>query len=147
MRKPSLVGNSPGPLSPATLKVMSEAYEVSPDDTDGVAEGIRRAARGSVVHLVQDGRAIADIVPAAASLASHRDPAREDDTALDPVALAQLEERMAHEPPECAAAGAYHAALFGAPTLAHYRAVYAQVGAPWPGEAFVRQHFLVTDAS
>ena len=139
--------NSPGPLDPATLEVMSEAYEVSPDDTDGVAEAIRRAARGSVVHLVQDGRAIADIVPAAAPLPSHRDATREDDAELDPAALAQLEERMAHEPPECAAAGAYHAALFGAPTLAHYRAVYAQARAPWPGEAFVRRHFLVTDAS
>ena len=132
---------------PATLGAMSEAYEVSPDDTVGIAEGIRRAARGSVVHLVQDGRAIADIVPATSHQASQRGTARPDDAELNSAALAQLEERMAHEPPECAAAGAYHAALFGAPTLAHYRAVYAQAGTPWPGEAFVRRHYLVADPS
>lgn len=125
---------------------MSEAYEVSPDDTDGLAEGIRLAASGTVVHLVQDGRAIADIVPAAPTPSDGGVTAR-DDSELDEAGMAQLEARMAHEPPECAAAGAYHAALFGAPTLAHYRAVYAQAGAPWPGEAFVRRHYLVADAS
>lgn len=127
---------------------MSEAYEVSPDDTVGVAEGIRRAACGAVVHLVQDGRRIADIVPAAPQQTPRRATTADgDDAELDPAVLAQPEERMAHEPPECAAAGAHHAALFGAPTLAHYRAVYAQTTAPWPGEAFIRRHFLVADVS
>jgi antitoxin (DNA-binding transcriptional repressor) of toxin-antitoxin stability system len=126
---------------------MSQAYEVSPDDTAGVAEGIRLAAAGSVVHLVQDGRALADIVPAGRQHPARTDPGPEDDAELGSAELAELEQRVAQEPPECAAAGAYHAALFGAPTLAHYRAVYDQAGAPWPGEAFIRRHYLVADAS
>lgn len=54
---------------------------------------------------------------------------------------------MATRPATDTQAGRLHADLFGAPTLEHYRAVYAQAGAPWPGEAFVRRHHPVADAS
>ena len=124
-------------------RVVSEAFEVCPDDAAGVAEGIRRAASGSAVHLVRDGRAVANIVPAVEAASTSRS---DGDSELDAPALAELEARLAHELPECAAAGDYHAARFGAPTITHYRAGYAQAGAPWPGEAFVRRHYPVADS-
>lgn len=36
---------------------------------------------------------------------------------------------------------------FGAPTLDHYRRVYAAYGAPWPGDDEVRRHLPVAVAS
>ncbi|MGH3569293.1 MAG: hypothetical protein ACRDRH_25375 [Pseudonocardia sp.] len=36
---------------------------------------------------------------------------------------------------------------FGAPTLDHYRRVYAACGAPWPGDDEVRRHLPVAVAS
>jgi antitoxin (DNA-binding transcriptional repressor) of toxin-antitoxin stability system len=42
---------------------VTAAFEVSPDDPQGLAEAIKRAAQGDVVHLVRDGQAVADIVP------------------------------------------------------------------------------------
>lgn len=33
---------------------------------------------------------------------------------------------------------------FGAPTIEHYRQVYAACGAAWPGDDEVRRHFPVT---
>ena len=135
---------------------MSEAFEVSPDDAAGVAEAIRRAAPGAVVHVVRDGQPLADIVPAAppandTAADPVADPASGaaglDDAELGPAALAALEARMATRPAADTEAGRIHAARFGAPTLAQYRAVYAQAGAPWPGEAFVRRHHPVADAS
>jgi antitoxin (DNA-binding transcriptional repressor) of toxin-antitoxin stability system len=132
---------------------MSEAFEVSPDDTAGVAEAIRRAAAGGTVRLVRDGHPVAEIVPPARSgdgaakpHAAVVSPAA-DDSELDPAGLAALEARMAALPPESGHASRVHAERFGAPTLAHYRRVYAQAGAPWPGEAFVRRHHPVADAS
>jgi antitoxin (DNA-binding transcriptional repressor) of toxin-antitoxin stability system len=44
---------------------VNAAFEVSPDDPQGLAEAIQRAAQGAIVHLVRDGQAVADIVPAA----------------------------------------------------------------------------------
>ena len=41
-------------------------------------------------------------------------------------------------------AGQIHAERFGH-RPAHYRAVYAQAGAPWPCRAFVRRHHPVAD--
>lgn len=118
---------------------MSEAFEVSPDDATGVAEAIRRAAQGAVVHVVRDdGQPLADIVPAARP---------DDDPELTPDELAVREARAAARPSAEREAGRVHAERFGAPTLAHYRAVYAQAGAAWPGEAFVRRHYPVADAS
>lgn len=130
---------------------MSEAFEVSPDDAHGVAEAIRRAAHGAVVHIVRDGQPVADIVPAARTTADAvggAEPATElDDSELAPVEMATLEARMANRPETDIRAGRIHAERFGAPTLAHYRAAYAQAGAAWPGEAFVRRHHPVADAS
>ncbi len=131
---------------------MSEAFEVSPDDTAGVAEAIRRAAAGGTVRLVRDGHPVADIVPPArvgdqtpgSDAAAGQDV---DDAELDAAGLAALEARMAALPPGSGRASRVHADLFGAPTLAHYRRAYAQAGAPWPGEAFVRRHYPVADAS
>ena len=128
------------------LQPVSEAFEVSPDDTVGVAEAIRRAAAGGTVRLVRDGHPVAEIVPPAKSSAEHTTPA-DDDAELDAAGLAALEARMATLPPGSGRAGRVHAERFGAPTLAHYRRVYAQAGAPWPGEAFVRRHYPVADAS
>ena len=136
---------------------MSEAFEVSPDDAPGVAEAIRRAAHGAVVHLVRDGQPVADIVPASRTTAdtdTDTDSVGEtepefgalDDSELAPAELAALEARMATRPAADTDASRIHAELFGAPTLAHYRTVYAQAGAPWPGEAFVRRHHPVADA-
>jgi antitoxin (DNA-binding transcriptional repressor) of toxin-antitoxin stability system len=132
---------------------VSEAFEVSPDDAPGVAEAIRRAAHGAVVHLVRDGQPVADIVPAQSSTASSgSDPddpgaGTADDSELDASAMKALEARMATRPAVDVDAGRIHAQRFGAPTLAHYRAVYAQAGAPWPGEAFIRRHHPVADAA
>ena len=131
---------------------MSEAFEVSPDDAPGVAEAIRRAAHGAVVHLVRDGQPVADIVPASRTTADSLGDTEPgsgglDDSELSPAEMAALEARMATRPAADTDASRIHAELFGAPTLAHYRAVYAQAGAPWPGEAFVRRHHPVADAS
>ncbi|MCD2191586.1 hypothetical protein [Actinomycetospora soli] len=70
-----------------------------------------------------------------------------DDAEHDGSEMAAREQRAAERPAACVAATEYHAARFGAPTLEHYRAVYAQAGASWPGEAFVRRHYPVADAS
>jgi antitoxin (DNA-binding transcriptional repressor) of toxin-antitoxin stability system len=131
---------------------MSEAFEVSPDDSAGVAEAIRRAAAGGTVRLVRNGHPVADIVPparvgdqtTASATTADRDV---DDAEIDAVGLAALEARMATLPPGSGHASRVHADRFGAPTLAHYRRAYAQAGAPWPGEAFVRRHYPVADAS
>lgn len=129
---------------------VSEAYEVSPDDSAGVAEAFRRAAAGGTVRVVRDGHPLAQIVPASPTggdaVADDSD-GTSDDAELDKAALAELEERMAALPPESGRASRVHAERFGAPTLAHYRNVYAEAGSPWPGEAFVRRHYPVADAS
>ena len=67
----------------------------------------------------------------------------DDECELDAAELAALEARMASRPAGELTASRVHAERFGAPTLAHYRAVYAQARAPWPGEAFVRRHHPV----
>ena len=112
---------------------MSEAIEGSPDDVGGVADAIERAAHGATVHLVRDGRRVADIVPSA--------------TAVNDVDLAAREARMADRDPRDVEAGLEHAARFGAPSLQHYRDVYAAVGRSWPGEAFAWRYYPVADAS
>lgn len=74
------------------------------------------------------------------------DAARASDPCeLDAAAMAELEARMASRPAAELRASRFHAERFGAPTLAHYRAVYLQAGAPWPGEGFVRRHHPVAD--
>lgn len=123
------------PAAPATLLVMSEAFEVSPDDPGRVAEAIERASRGATVHLVRDGRRVADIIPTAAEPPT---------TVADPAAL---EAHMARREPRDREIGEAHAARFGAPTLEQYRRVYAAAGHAWPGDAFVRRHYPVTGAS
>ncbi|HWR48390.1 MAG TPA: hypothetical protein VN327_12395 [Pseudonocardiaceae bacterium] len=98
-------------------------FEASPDDPHLVAEAIARAAEGAVVHLVRDGPAVADIVPATTQ------PAR---APRDPRHI-QISEMMAER--------------FGAPTLADYRRAYDSSGAPWPGEDYIRRNHPVADAS
>jgi len=102
---------------------MNPAFEVSPDDPQEVAEAIARAADGAVVHLVRDGRAVADIVPATAQ------PTR----ALRDPRHIQISQMMADR--------------FGAPTLADYRRVYDSSGKPWPGDDYIRRNHPVADAS
>lgn len=102
---------------------MDAAFEVSADDPQGLAEAIHRAAQGAVVHLVRDGRAIADIVPADWVQATKPES---DDRAL------AIERRQAER--------------FGAPTLADYRKVYETSGWPWPGDDVIRRDYLVADA-
>ncbi len=102
---------------------VNPAFEVSPDDPQEVAEAIARAAEGAVVHLVRDGRAVADIVPATAQ------PAR----ALRDPRHIQISQMMADR--------------FGAPTLADYRRAYDSSGKPWPGDDYIRRNHPVADAS
>jgi antitoxin (DNA-binding transcriptional repressor) of toxin-antitoxin stability system len=101
---------------------VNAAFEVSPDDPQGLAEAIQRAAQGAVVHLVRDGQAVANIVPA--------DPAQATKAASNEKALV-IERR--------------HAERFGAPTLADYRKVYQTSGWPWPGDDVIRRDYLVAD--
>lgn len=76
---------------------VNAAFAVSPDDPHGVAAAIARAAEGAVVHLVRDGRALADIVPASTQPGwAPRDPRH-----------IQINQMMADH--------------FGAPALADYR--------------------------
>lgn len=107
----------------ARMARVHAAFEASPDDPRQVAQAIARAAEGAVVHLVRDGRAVADIVPAT------KQPAR---APRDPRHI-QISQMMADR--------------FGAPTLADYRRAYASCGAPWPGEDYIRRHHPVADAS
>jgi antitoxin (DNA-binding transcriptional repressor) of toxin-antitoxin stability system len=102
---------------------MDAAFEVSPDDPQGLVEAIQRAAQGAVVHLVRDGQAVADIVPAVSVQGTRADS--------DARALA-IERRQAER--------------FGAPTLADYRKVYETSGCPWPGDDVIRRDYLVADA-
>jgi antitoxin (DNA-binding transcriptional repressor) of toxin-antitoxin stability system len=102
---------------------VNAAFEVSPDDPQGVAAAIARAAAGAVVHLVRDGHAVADIVPASAQ------PGR---AARDPRHV-QISQMMADR--------------FGAPALADYRRAYDHSGAPWPGDDYIRRNHPVADAS
>ncbi len=108
---------------------MSEAFEVSPDDPQQVAAAIERAAHGSTVRVVRDGRPLADIVPASRPAAPEYGawPAARD--------------------PRHDAVVRAHANRFGAPGLEHYRRVYAAAGREWPGEDWVRSHYPVADAS
>jgi antitoxin (DNA-binding transcriptional repressor) of toxin-antitoxin stability system len=102
---------------------MSAAFEVSPDDPQKVAEAIRQAADGTTVHLVRDGRPIADIVPPGPI---------ETDADRDALGHA-IEQRMA--------------ARFGAPSLLDYRRIYDSQGWDWPGEEALRRTHTVADAS
>ncbi len=102
---------------------MSAAYEVSPDDPQGVAEAFRKAAEGARVRVVRDGQPIAEIVPATASGADAERAER---------GLA-IERRMAER--------------FGAPTLADYRRIYDTQGWEWPGDDVVRRTQVVAEAS
>jgi len=102
---------------------VNPAFEVSPDAPQEVAEAIARAAEGAVVHLVRDGRPVADIVPVTTQ------PAR---TLRDPRHI-QISRMMAER--------------FGAPTLADYRRAYDSSGKPWPGDDYIRRNRPVSDAS
>ncbi|MBV9142710.1 MAG: hypothetical protein JO115_17660 [Pseudonocardiales bacterium] len=102
---------------------MSAAYEVSPDDPQGVAEAFRKAAEGARVRVVRDGRPIAEIVPAGA-------PGTDAERAERGLAI---ERRMAER--------------FGAPTLADYRRIYDTQGWEWPGDDVVRRTQVVAETS
>jgi antitoxin (DNA-binding transcriptional repressor) of toxin-antitoxin stability system len=102
---------------------MSAAFEVSPDDPHGVAEAFRRVAEGATVHVVRDGKTIADIIPAGP-------PRAETERAERGLAI---ERRMAER--------------FGAPSLADYRRIYDTNGWDWPGDEVVRRSQVVADAS
>ncbi len=75
------------------------------------------------VHLVRDGQAVADIVPATTAQMHKAD---RNERAL------AIERRQAER--------------FGAPTLADYRKVYQSSGWPWPGDDVIRHDYLVADA-
>lgn len=112
----------------ASIVGVSEAFEVSPDDPRGVAEAIERASRGSTVHLVRDGRPVADIVPT-------------------PASATRTADARPHRDPRHAEVVAEHAARFAAPRLEHYRQVYVASGQDWPGEDYIRTHYPVADES
>jgi antitoxin (DNA-binding transcriptional repressor) of toxin-antitoxin stability system len=100
-----------------------DAEELPVEDPAALARAIDRVARGEVVHLVRDGRPVADLVPVGAG--SRAGQAQH--------AARAITQRMADR--------------FGAPTLAHYRRVYESCGHPWPGEEEIRRRFPVADAS
>lgn len=102
---------------------MSAVHEVSPDDPYGVAEAIRQAADGATVHVVRDGRAIADIVPV-----HHPETAAERDAR----GLA-IERRAAQR--------------FGGPSVEDFRQLYDSQGWEWPGDETIARTHLVADAS
>jgi antitoxin (DNA-binding transcriptional repressor) of toxin-antitoxin stability system len=87
-----------------------------------LARAIDWVARGEVVHLVREGRPVADLVPAGTDSRAVR---------------AQHAARAIMQ---------WMADRFGAPTLAHYRRVYESCGHPWPGEEEIRRRFPVADA-
>ena len=101
---------------------VTAAFEVSPDDPQELAEVIERAAPGNVVHLVRDGQAVADIVPAATA---QTNKAERNERAL------AIERCQAER--------------FGAPRLADYRKVHETSEWLWPGDAAVRRDYLVAD--
>lgn len=99
-----------------------DAEELPVEDPAVLARAIDRVARGEVVHLVREGRPVADLVPAGAG--SRAGQAQH--------AARAITQRMADR--------------FGAPTMAHYRRVYESCGHPWPGEEEIRRRFPVADA-
>lgn len=103
--------------------------EFSPDDPREVAEGIRRASEGARVHLVRDGRVVADIVPA--------EP--KDDTASSGV--------RPPRDPRHAEINNTMADRFGRIPLESYRRVFAEAGRPWPGDDYIRRNYDVGDPS
>ncbi|GAA4975686.1 hypothetical protein GCM10025792_19870 [Pseudonocardia tropica] len=109
------------------MSPVSEAFEVSPDDPDGVAAAIERASKGSRVRVVRQGHAVADIVPIAAAGPGELRPERRD----------SRHDQVVRD----------HATRFGAPTLEHYRRIYATAGREWPGEDHIRAHYPVADVS
>lgn len=77
------------------------------------------------MHLVRNGQPVADVVPATESV-----------------------RRMSHDEWQSVQQRARHmAALFGAPTLDHYRRVYESLQQPWPGDEEIRARYPVADAS
>lgn len=99
-----------------------DAHEVPVENPADLARAIERVARGEVVHLVRDGRPVADLVPGGTDLSA----------AWAQEAARAITQQMAER--------------FGAPTVAHYRRVYESCGAPWPGEQEIRRQFPVADA-
>lgn len=100
-----------------------DAQELPVEDPAALARAIDRVVRGEIVHLVRDGRPVADLVPVGTDVSA----ARAQQTAR------AITQRMAER--------------FGAPTVAHYRRVYESCGRPWPGEQEIRRRFPVADAS
>lgn len=119
---------------------MTRIREVSVDDDAGVADAIRRRASDPAVRLVWGGVTVAEIVPP-----PPRDPSVPADCELTADELAALEARAALRPMRDADNSHRQAERFGAPTLQHYRDVYRQIPAPWPGEDFIRRHYPVAD--
>lgn len=105
------------------MLAVDAAEELPVDDPATLARAIDRVTRGEVVHLVQGGRPVADLVP----------PGTDSATTQTLQAARAITQRMADQ--------------FGAPTLAHYRRVYDSCGQPWPGEKEIRRRFPVADAS
>lgn len=122
-RGPSMAGLPAPPGGAVRYDAGVDAEELPVDDPAALARALDRVTRGEVVHLVQDGRPVADLVPAGA-----------DSTAAQTLQVARaITQRMA--------------ARFGAPTLAHYRRVYESCGQPWPGDEEIRRWLPVADAS
>ena len=108
---------------------MTGASEASADDPRAVTEAISRAAEGEVVHLVRDGRPVADVVPAVSSTQRGSDRGSDRDW----MTARETSQRMA--------------ARFGAPTMDHYRRVYQALQVPWPGDAEIRRRYPVAGSS
>jgi antitoxin (DNA-binding transcriptional repressor) of toxin-antitoxin stability system len=119
-RLPDQPSARPAPGAYPESMTSAHAHELPADDPGAVAEAVHRAAAGERVRLVaDDGRPVADVVPA-----TETDIERGDRVMRKVMATT----------------GAV-------PTLEHYRRVYASAGAQWPGDDVARSWFPVADAS
>lgn len=112
--RPALVGT---PCPTLSAVGQGHAHELPADA--GLDAVVEQAAAGQVVYLTRDGEPVAAVVSAQAAAMVERQ-AQAD---------AVLGEIVAHA---------------GAPTLDHYRQVYASLGLAWPGDDEVRRLYPVS---
>jgi antitoxin (DNA-binding transcriptional repressor) of toxin-antitoxin stability system len=139
---------------------VSAAFEVSPDDPRQVAEAIARAAQGAVVHLVRDGRAVADIVPAMPQPGrALRDPRHVQISQMmaarfgAPTLVLQGQTHVDHAKPAGwrgvdklqPATSPQVAQINGPVVLADYRRAYDSCGTSWPGDDYIRRNHPVAE--
>lgn len=103
------------------MSIGGHAYELPEHGAgSGLDDAVAEAAAGETVYLTRGGRRVAAVVP--------------------PAAVEAAEERQA----AAEAVLARVVARTGAPSLEHYRRVYASAGVAWPGDDEVRRLYPVS---